>query len=381
MSVKSILRSFLLLGVLSQIVKSQYHIELVQVLFRHGERTPRIVEMYPKDPYNVSVYDPMGLGQLTNQGKATEYRIGKMLRNRYSDFLDKVYRPADVCAISTDVDRTKMSLLLVLAGLYPPEPSQIWDKDLPWMPIAIQYLPEKIDVVMKPHLCPVYEQAVAKVRTSKEVLDKLSKYRCFFEFLSEEIGLDVQDSNQVYELYNLLTAQKSMNLTSPNWCTDDVYKKIEEVSVLEYDIRSYTTQLKRISGGMLIKKFIANMNINGTTPNPRKLYLYSGHEVNLAAFTRALNLSEPKIPKYGSAILFEKVRNGTKYFVRILLWEGNKEEPVPYKLPGCDEMCPYEKYLSIVRDLLPSEEEESCLWNSITKEEIRKLYDDKIKLD
>jgi len=33
---------------------------------RHGERTPLLKEMYPKDPYNVSIYEPWGLGQLTN---------------------------------------------------------------------------------------------------------------------------------------------------------------------------------------------------------------------------------------------------------------------------------------------------------------------------
>lgn len=33
---------------------------------RHGERTPMLKEMYPKDSYNVSIYEPWDLGQLTN---------------------------------------------------------------------------------------------------------------------------------------------------------------------------------------------------------------------------------------------------------------------------------------------------------------------------
>lgn len=33
---------------------------------RHGERAPLLKEMYPTDPYNVSIYEPWGLGQLTN---------------------------------------------------------------------------------------------------------------------------------------------------------------------------------------------------------------------------------------------------------------------------------------------------------------------------
>lgn len=34
-------------------------------LFRHGDRTPRKDELYPKLPYNASIYNSTGLGELT----------------------------------------------------------------------------------------------------------------------------------------------------------------------------------------------------------------------------------------------------------------------------------------------------------------------------
>jgi len=100
-----------------------------------------------------------------------------------------------------------------------------------------------------------------------------------------------------------------MNLSMPEWCTNQVYQKMQDVIVLEYEIRSYTTQLKRLNGGMLIKRFINNMNVKNERINPRKIYIYSGHEINIAAFARAHNISEPRLPGYGSTFIFEKLRD------------------------------------------------------------------------
>jgi len=108
-----------------------------------------------------------------------------------------------------------------------------------------------------------------------------------------------------------------MNLTLPEWCTDDVYRRMQDVVVLEYNIRSYTTRLKRLNGGMLIKKFIDNINKHS---NPRKMYVFSGHEVNIAAFARAQNISDPKLPNYGSAFLFEKLRDDSdKLYIKVII--------------------------------------------------------------
>lgn len=43
----------------------QYKILHVSQLMRHGERTPLLKELYPKDPHK-SVYKSLGLGQMTN---------------------------------------------------------------------------------------------------------------------------------------------------------------------------------------------------------------------------------------------------------------------------------------------------------------------------
>jgi prostatic aicd phosphatase len=41
-------------------------LELVHVLFRHGDRTPDKRFVYPYDPHVNATYHPVGYGQLTN---------------------------------------------------------------------------------------------------------------------------------------------------------------------------------------------------------------------------------------------------------------------------------------------------------------------------
>ncbi|XP_050486353.1 venom acid phosphatase Acph-1-like isoform X1 [Bombus huntii] len=365
----------LLVGSFCQVTDKDFSLELVQVLFRHGDRTPREKEISPVDYHNISIYEPWGLAQLTNEGKMREYRIGTMLKERYGKFLGDVYHPSDVYAYSTDHDRTKMSLQLVLAGLYHPTPLQTWNQNLSWMPIPIYYMPEKIDNILKPDLSPLYMKTVDEVRNTEEILRKLLSYRDLFKLLSEKTGLNITTTYMAYELYNQLVAKQTMNHLLPEWYTEEVSKKLQDIVKIEYEIRSYTPLLKRLNGGVIIRRFIDNIRINEKRDRPRKIYLYSGHEVNVAAVVRALNLTEPEIPPYGSAIIFEKLKDlNNKVYIRMLFWNGVTDELKVYKISECDEICPIEKYLNIVNDLLPSDEEVNHKWDYLSKEELHKLY-------
>ncbi|XP_053981163.1 venom acid phosphatase Acph-1-like isoform X2 [Hylaeus volcanicus] len=360
--------------------KAEHRVELVHVLFRHGERTPREAELWPNDPYNASTYEPWGHGQLTNQGKMREYRIGEMLRARYDKFLGDIYYPSDVYAYSSDLDRTKMSLQLVLAALYQPASIQKWNKSLPWMPIPTHFMPEKVDNLMKPDFSRVYLRALKEIRESEEVQNKISVYKDLFKFLSEKTGANITQTNHVLEMYNMLTAQKSMNLVLPEWCTDEMYKNLQIIVKCEYTIRSYTPQLRRLNGGTLVKRFLDNMENNKKRDRPRKIYLYSGHETNIAGFARAHNVTEPELPNYGCAIIVEKLRDHAgKEFIRMLLWTGVTEELIPYKFAGCDEVCPIEKYLELVKDAIPLEEEWNNMWVYLSKKDLYNLFKEKIR--
>lgn len=71
------------------------------------------------------------------------------MRKRYGSFLGDVYTPSILDAVSTELNRTKMSLELVLAGLFPPKGTLLeWEKELNWQPIPYNYLKFEEDHVL-----------------------------------------------------------------------------------------------------------------------------------------------------------------------------------------------------------------------------------------
>lgn len=61
------------------------------------------------------------------------------MRERYSHFLGSKYTSNLLEALTTDVDRTKMSTALMFAGLLPPEGDQVWNENLHWHPIPTSH--------------------------------------------------------------------------------------------------------------------------------------------------------------------------------------------------------------------------------------------------
>lgn len=68
-----------------------------------------------------------------------EYKLGKYLKNEYSDFLGDTYFKEVIEMRSTDTTRTKMSAQLVLAGMWPPDEKQKWHPRLNWQPIPVYF--------------------------------------------------------------------------------------------------------------------------------------------------------------------------------------------------------------------------------------------------
>lgn len=80
--------------------------------------------------------------------------MGVHLRKRYNDLLGDTYVPYEVIARSSDYDRTKMSLLLVLSALYPPNDKQQWHPTFNWQPIPTVYTPKDYDSLLQADHCP-----------------------------------------------------------------------------------------------------------------------------------------------------------------------------------------------------------------------------------
>ena len=81
-------------------------------------------------------------------GKFHEFQLGMWFRQRYEHLLpDHPYRYDRILVNSSDVDRTIMSAELFLAGLDPPDATEMWNDKIYWQPVPVHTLPKPLDNV------------------------------------------------------------------------------------------------------------------------------------------------------------------------------------------------------------------------------------------
>ncbi|EZA53020.1 hypothetical protein DMN91_002944 [Ooceraea biroi] len=340
-------------------------LKLVNVVFRHGDRTPNSDrEMFPNDPHlNYSFY-PTGLGQLTLNGKKREYKLGQVLRKRYNTFLGSLYRPRIVVARSSDFDRTKMSLQLVLAALFPPKGIQQWDRLLNWQPIPTSYIPRVDDNLFLTDECPQYLNEYNRVLNLPQIKAKINGFSDFMSDLTRLTGKKIETTLDMFLLYHTFVAESSLGLSLPKWAYDYFpHGRLLDGVVAEYDITNFTPLLRRLYAGPMIRSMTDNMiaaqNLNAPDA---KIYLYSGHETNIASLLHAFNVyvQEPHVPEYSSAIILELYQIDEEHYVKLLYYRGIPPIIKELRIPGCEVFCPFEKYLDLIEKLIPSDNEMVC---------------------
>jgi len=53
---------------------------------------------------------------------------------------------------------------------------------------------------------------------------------------------------------------------------------------------------------------------------------------------------------------------------QVLVWTGVTEQLLTQTIPGCTELCPFAKFLDIVKDVLPNDDEYHCRRNKTTED-------------
>lgn len=75
------------------------------------------------------------------------YKLGQSLRKKYDNFLGDYYFSKNIHSRCSSYARTKISLMLVMAGLFPSTDKQIWSNNLIWQPIMFDYKLKMHDLV------------------------------------------------------------------------------------------------------------------------------------------------------------------------------------------------------------------------------------------
>ncbi|XP_030755413.1 venom acid phosphatase Acph-1-like, partial [Sitophilus oryzae] len=256
-------------------------------------------------------------------------------------------------ARTTDSNRTKMSLELMLAALWPPTMEEKFYPCLKWQPIPYNYIrsDKELDGTKT---CKIYNSLYQSVFNSTETQNALAEFNPVFEYVSNATGQEFSTPEDIFSLYMELFAQKNYGYALENW-TDPVFPDVlERIAVTQYYIESNTTDLRKLGAGYLLKKIIndSKAKIDGLLkPQSRKMFVYSAHERNLAYVLIALGVFNDKVPPYGCHILFEVHLIDNVYGFKIYYQDWENRDPKLMTIPGCTEFCPYDKFVEIFKDI------------------------------
>lgn len=346
----------------------------VHVLMSHGERTPderELVMLGTPPPDHVFV--PYGAGAMTNEGKTLTFEMGALLRKRYNDFLGPYYEEENSKVIASDSDLSKMTALLISAGLWPPPAEQVWNDTIMWQPVPYVYPPQDEDYLLYEDNCPRYRQE--KKRVSKAFVNEglLSPYRDLFNKIAQMTNTNFSTLEDAYNLNNLFLIQDDIKVANPKWAKH-VKRRLMDISRLEYTIMFHNNLLRKLSGGALLQQIIKEAASNMEGDQRSRVIVRTGTPVTVAALLAACVAPPPRLPDPGAALLFELhekqsmaqskdikgLSEGQRFGLKIYYWDDDSAEPRLMEVPGCSAFCPMDTFKELTKHILSQNYKKDC---------------------
>ncbi|GFV95824.1 prostatic acid phosphatase [Trichonephila clavipes] len=180
-------------------------------------------------------------------GRLQHYVVGKYLRDYYDGFLD--YNVQEVDCLSSITFRSLYGAYAFLAGLYPSPPGGKLDEELSWQPVPCSFLPLNKDKYLQslPN-CAAAELDKSAMFRSKEAKEFMAPYRQLYKFWTKHSGLNVTSYGDAGSLYKTLLAEKTQNLSIPQWA-EDTWNELELQSNVCYHFHFRTRLLHRLRAG------------------------------------------------------------------------------------------------------------------------------------
>jgi len=346
---------------------------LLQVLYRHGDRSP--TANYPTDPHKESAW-PQGFGQLTTEGMKQHYALGQYFRRRYIQgrpyrFLSEAYDRHQVRVQSTDFDRTLMSAYCNLAGLFPPENSQVWNDKLLWQPIPVHTEPLEMDYVLSMDAaCAKYTEALDDVYDSDWVKKEEQRNEQFYKFIDNVTGSQDFSIRNLWDVADTLYCEKVHNMSLPSWVNRTwsgrtTYSKLRALESLSFTLEFNQPVLSRLRGGPLLGEIVKNIKDkrDGRLTAQQKVFIYSAHDSTVAALLSAMKVFNNIAPPYTATVLVELFnRSDTGQLSVLVSYKNGSDDDDVHQLtlPGCNVSCPLDAFIELTRANIPTDWHAEC---------------------
>ena len=332
-------------------------LKMVHLLYRHGDRTP--CGGYPTDPYKDRSNWPVGPGQLTSVGKRMHYELGEWLRKRYDGFLSSNYSEEEIYVRSTDVDRTLMSAMSNLAGLYPPSGYWVWNPDIPWQPIPVHTVPQQWDTLLsnKHAQCPRLTHIREQLQDSQFMKSLYEDNKDLFDYISKHSGWEIKTVEKLDWVYDSLLVEYIYNKTLPAW-THSVFPggRFEELRNLVFLLDSYDHEMSRLQAGPFLSEVVGHYEDKPS----KKVFMYSAHDTTVSYVLNTLGIYNGLAPPYASAVLFELYSLPAGLHVKISYRNDTTRPPYILTIPGCTQLCPLQSFIDLTESVRPQHWQEEC---------------------
>lgn len=349
----------------------------VHVLMSHGERTPSEQELAmlgAPPPYHV--FAPYGAGAMTNEGKMLTFEMGALLRKRYNNFLGPYYEAENTIVIASDTDLSKMTALLISAGLWPPPIEQLWNDTIMWQPVPYTYPPREEDYLLYEENCSRYKQEKERILKAFQDEGLLVPYRDLLHKIAQMTNTNFSTPQEAYYLNNLFLIQDDIKVANPKWAKH-VRRKLADIARLEYSMMFHNNLLRKLSGGALLQQIVNEAVSTALGGGNVRAIVRTGTPVNVAALLSACVAPPPRLPDPGAALLFElherqpppgdhvkddkkKLDDGKRFGFKIYYWDDDSAEPRLMQVPGCNAFCPLEMFKELTKHIVSHNYKEDC---------------------
>ncbi|XP_015101800.2 lysophosphatidic acid phosphatase type 6 isoform X2 [Vicugna pacos] len=361
----------------SPVDPSQLELKMVQVVFRHGARSPlkplpqeeqqvewkpQLLEVPPQTQFDYTVTNLAGgpkphspfdaqyrettlkggvfAGQLTQVGMQQMFALGERLRKSYVEdvpFLSPTFHPLEVFIRSSNIYRNLESTRCLLAGLFQRQKEG---------PIVIH-----TDEVSSEVLYPNYQNCwnlQERTRGRRQAACLQPGISEDLKKVKEEMGIAGSDGVDFLILLDNMAAEQEHGL--PSCPTLKRFARMIEQRAVDtalYVLQREDRESLQMAVGPFLHILESNLlsAVDPATPpgKTRKLYLYAAHDVTLMPLLLALGIFDHKWPPFAGDLTMElhQHQESGEWFVR-LYYQGKEQVP-----RGCpDRLCPLDKFLN-----------------------------------
>jgi len=362
-------------------------LQLVQVVTRHGDRTPtqllpienevwncslNWLDIFSDDTFNVETPPQRlyrrtylsnrellpgncSLGQLTEKGIQQHLQLGAELRSLYVDQYQFLPPQLDLNSIwvrSTDVPRTFQSAMANLWALYPPATrpdGTIGIIDLHTMDGGNENMYDNGN-------CPRYTQRALQLQNTTAWTNHVAKYAPLANQVAQIF--DVSSPPTWSQLVDNLEARLCHELPFPKGITAEMLEEFMDAASWELNYLWNDPIIGRLGLGDFLGEIFDRILGYIGGDNTVKYFYYSGHDSTVGPLSALIGGFDGMWPPYASHIEFElwSTPDNTNYFVQV------KYNGQPAQTSGCSSvMCPFDEWKIAALNMIPTNWQKECV--------------------